>query len=303
MPASSATLPTAIKVASETPWGPALRHSTDWDIATSNYDVQDTATHEFGHALGLGHSAVRGATMSPTAAPGATWARSLEVDDRSGIQFLYGPGIPHPPVIDAVEPDRGALAGGDVATIRGSGFPSSTPVIVLVGNVECDGVRVRAFDTLAFIVPPGAAVGAADVVVRTRGGDALLPGAFRYEPNPVSLTINGSPRLGSHVVLRSSGPANAPFALLADVAAGTATWHGVGLQLAGTPRLTFLHDAIDGVGAPLDGAGIGAVTVDIPRNPRLALRIVHFQAVVRTGTTPNADGLEATNPIGVTLTP
>ncbi|MBI1849613.1 MAG: matrixin family metalloprotease, partial [Planctomycetes bacterium] len=277
--------------------------STQTPTPGSNYDVQDTATHELGHALGLAHSTVSGATMSPTAAPGATWARTLEADDRAGIQFLYGPGSPPPPMIDSVEPERGALAGGDVATIRGSAFPSSTPVIVLVGNAECDGVRVRAFDTLTFVVPPGAALGPADVVVRTRGGDAVLPGAFRYEPNPVSLSINGSPRLGSQILLTSSGPPNAPFALLADVAAGTATWHGVGLELAGTPRLTFLHDAIEGRGTPLDGAGVGPVRVDVPRNPRLALRVVHFQAVVRTGTPQNAEGLEATNAILVTLTP
>ena len=44
--------------------------------------------HEFGHSLGLGHSAVAGAVMFPFIAP-ETVKRTLAADDILGIQKLY----------------------------------------------------------------------------------------------------------------------------------------------------------------------------------------------------------------------
>jgi hypothetical protein len=54
--------------------------------------LEDVAVHEFGHALGLAHSSVGGATMEP-AMPGYcdTTQMSLESDDISGIESLYPP--------------------------------------------------------------------------------------------------------------------------------------------------------------------------------------------------------------------
>jgi len=60
---------------------------------TFNADVQSTVTHEVGHALGLGHSPVPGATMS-VAATSPSFAYStnqakLKTDDIDGVTFLY----------------------------------------------------------------------------------------------------------------------------------------------------------------------------------------------------------------------
>ena len=51
--------------------------------------LEDIATHEFGHALGLGHSTVSTATMYPSISYCSTALRSLETDDIAGILQLY----------------------------------------------------------------------------------------------------------------------------------------------------------------------------------------------------------------------
>jgi len=52
--------------------------------------VHDLTTHEFGHMLGLSHSSDPSATMAYGYAACSTTQRTLESDDISGIQALYG---------------------------------------------------------------------------------------------------------------------------------------------------------------------------------------------------------------------
>ena len=54
--------------------------------------VQDLATHEFGHGLGLRHTSVSGATMTPTTGWCSQSWRTLEADDITGIESLYPSG-------------------------------------------------------------------------------------------------------------------------------------------------------------------------------------------------------------------
>ncbi len=52
-------------------------------------DIQNTATHEIGHTIGLEHTSNRDATMAPTAETGDTDKRTLHKDDINGICELY----------------------------------------------------------------------------------------------------------------------------------------------------------------------------------------------------------------------
>jgi hypothetical protein len=58
---------------------------------SSGVYLQDIAAHEFGHALGLGHSGVSTATMYSVLRYCSTSARSLDPDDLSGVEKLYPP--------------------------------------------------------------------------------------------------------------------------------------------------------------------------------------------------------------------
>lgn len=61
------------------------------------YDIELVLTHELGHVLGLGESAVPDATMWPTIRPGELERRELAADDVDGISTLYAtPDAPLP---------------------------------------------------------------------------------------------------------------------------------------------------------------------------------------------------------------
>ncbi len=72
-------------------------------------DIQNTLTHELGHAVGLAHSPeVPEAVMYPGARKGEISKRHLSADDRQGLSFLYGdassPGWEEPAVGCAAAP-------------------------------------------------------------------------------------------------------------------------------------------------------------------------------------------------------
>ncbi|HUR27245.1 MAG TPA: matrixin family metalloprotease, partial [Planctomycetota bacterium] len=53
------------------------------------FDVQDVATHELGHLLGLDHSGVVGASLYPYVSPGLDLHRSIASDDEHGLRDAY----------------------------------------------------------------------------------------------------------------------------------------------------------------------------------------------------------------------
>ena len=98
-----------------------------WDdgpgTTVTGIDLQGIAAHEFGHAIGLGHSTVAGATMGPAPGGSLVALRSIEADDAAGAQAIYGVTSALKPRVQSVQ-----LAGG-VATILGSGFSPTGNVV------------------------------------------------------------------------------------------------------------------------------------------------------------------------------
>jgi uncharacterized protein (TIGR03437 family) len=68
-------------------FNPELRFSTEPD--SSSLDIQGTLTHELGHALGLDHSGVLGATMFPMTAAGTNRIARLSTDDTAFVRDVY----------------------------------------------------------------------------------------------------------------------------------------------------------------------------------------------------------------------
>jgi hypothetical protein len=78
-------------------WDGGFRFFTGSTGCSGGFYIEDIAAHEFGHALGLGHSAVTSATMYPSVSSCATGNRTLDPDDIAGVEALYPPvSIPAP---------------------------------------------------------------------------------------------------------------------------------------------------------------------------------------------------------------
>jgi hypothetical protein len=117
-----------------------------WSVAAAgqagHYDVQSIVTHETGHLLGLGHSALgetnltpigrtviaKEAVMFPIAyPPGTTIDRALELDDQSGIESIYG--------TPAFQAATGAISGR--VTLNGVGLFGAH---VIASNIATGGL-------------------------------------------------------------------------------------------------------------------------------------------------------------------
>lgn len=72
-------------------WDGAFKFFSGSTGCSGGFYIEDIAAHEFGHALGLGHSASTAATMYPSVAACDMRNRTLDADDIAGITALYPP--------------------------------------------------------------------------------------------------------------------------------------------------------------------------------------------------------------------
>ena len=63
---------------------------------SNGFYIEDIAAHEFGHALGLGHSALSSATMYSSTSYCDSSNRILDADDSAGVRALYPPSVGAP---------------------------------------------------------------------------------------------------------------------------------------------------------------------------------------------------------------
>ena len=154
---------------------------------TNRIDLQGVACHEYGHALGMGHSSASGATMRPSISGTGTAQRSINNDDIAGIQSSYGAADAAKPVITGLSITGNQIqidgfnfdpTGNEVwftqAAQGGTGDP------IKVTNVTSNGTQVTV--TIPATAGPG------DVLVRKNGtGNKALSNAW-----PSDLQANSS---------------------------------------------------------------------------------------------------------------
>ena len=77
-------------------WDAGFQFFTGSSGCSGGFYIEDVATHEFGHALGLGHSTLTSATMYPSISTCSQQSRTLDPDDIAGVLALY-PATATPP--------------------------------------------------------------------------------------------------------------------------------------------------------------------------------------------------------------
>lgn len=97
--------------------------STDGDAGS--FDIQNIATHEVGHFIGLDHSAVVGATMNPFAYTRDTRLRSLATDDKAAAATIYPVGGEPASLQGFVKLNGTAISGAHVVAEDEQGRPAS----------------------------------------------------------------------------------------------------------------------------------------------------------------------------------
>jgi hypothetical protein len=72
-------------------WDAAFLFFSGSTGCAGGFYIEDIAAHEFGHAIGMGHTDITGATMYPSVSTCSQGNRTLEADDIAGARFLYPP--------------------------------------------------------------------------------------------------------------------------------------------------------------------------------------------------------------------
>jgi hypothetical protein len=155
-------------------------------IGFNGMDLQGVACHEYGHAIGLGHTNVAGSTMTPAVSGNATADRSIGTDDINGVRAVYGVKLASKPRI------TGVAVNGNQITISGQNFSGSNNEVWFTqaaaggnGNpIKLTGINSSAGQITVTV--PGTA-GKGDVLVRNSGtGNANLSNAW-----PLDVTGGG----------------------------------------------------------------------------------------------------------------
>ncbi len=166
----------------------------------NNFDIQEVQTHEYGHALGLGHSSNNSATMRPATGAGNISGRSIHSDDIAGVQFIYGAASASKPVINSI-------SGLGYITILGSNFGSSNEIWFTQAGDGGNGVPVKVTGVVSgaggtFLgVSVPATAGPGDVLVKNTPsgtGGATLSNAFPFDPSGVAPELYCSGKVNSN---------------------------------------------------------------------------------------------------------
>ncbi len=99
-----------------------LFNSRDFDFATDGspgrYDLQDVASHEIGHFIGLDHSPLVSSTLWPFVAPRQWLHRSLSADDAAGGTAVMSNGLDSSLSGRLFKSDASVLKGGLVVAVH-----------------------------------------------------------------------------------------------------------------------------------------------------------------------------------------
>lgn len=256
----------------------------------AQFDMESVGVHEFGHALGMGHSDVTTATMYASVAPGDIQNRTLHADDIAGVQALYGTTTTGDPTLSTITPGFAWVGGGDRISLTGTEFAGGDPQTVTFDGVPATGVTVLDNGRLECDLPPGLTSGLVDVAVTHAQGTSTFSGAFFNQ----TIRVTQNLRVGQTGQLEMYFPSDPTLGYQA-----TPAWGFQGGLLCSSfgafddtrviPINTdslfygFLNGAHDpeftDFANTLDSSGRAFIHANIPADPQLAGVVICFTAV------------------------
>ena len=122
------------------------------------FDVQDIATHELGHLLGLDHSGWAGSSMYPYVDPSVILHRSLSADEVGGLRHAY-PSVSFAKITGSVVREQGgtSVAGAHVVVRDSNGRPARSILTGSSGSFTIRGLDPG--DYLLYVDPLDQPVG------------------------------------------------------------------------------------------------------------------------------------------------
>lgn len=181
----------------------------------NNMDLQGVACHEYGHALGLGHSGSTSATMYPSVSGSGVVQRSIASDDIAGVQSIYGAKSGNKPRITELQ------IAGNTMTVIGTNFDSSgNQVWFTQSGVGGSGTPIKVTNlssngtVITCTIPSNAGPG--DVQVRSNGtNNNDLSNAFPSDlqpnggcPSPTTFCADSPNSVGSGAQISYSNSAS-----------------------------------------------------------------------------------------------
>lgn len=121
-------------------------------------DIQDVATHEIGHVIGLSHSPIGGATMYPRTTNGRTQNRALGSDDVIGASVMY----PEPGFLSSTgsirgrvsEPGNVSIFGAHVVAVDANGNVTASALSQPDGSYSIQGLPPASYTVFAEPLDP-----------------------------------------------------------------------------------------------------------------------------------------------------
>lgn len=140
-------------------WDGGFKFFTGTSGCSGGAYIEDIAAHELGHALGLNHSSVAGATMYPSYSYCSQALRTLDADDIAGAKSLYSSGgspTNSAPSVSISSPANGtSVIEGTSTGFSGSASDSQDGNLTALVQWTDNGIAIGSGGSFSTVLPAG----------------------------------------------------------------------------------------------------------------------------------------------------